>query len=178
MDPIREKIYLLDQKADQLQKNGNYAESLDILEEILNLKRQAYGEESDEYYKSSEKLCELCNLIAMICLQKEKFEASLDFLKKAEILSQSSFHYKAVTFNNLACYYRRTNKLRIAENYLQRALDIEIKMENPQSLADTHLNMCAVLSQQNHHELALEHVLMSVVLLQDEYMEIMSSGSK
>jgi hypothetical protein len=97
-----------------LQKGGKYGESLDILEEILNLKRNAYGEKSDEYLRTSEKLCELCNLISMICLQKEKFDASLDFLRKAEILCQSSLHYKAITFNNMACYYRRTNKLRTA----------------------------------------------------------------
>jgi tetratricopeptide (TPR) repeat protein len=54
--------------------------------------------------------------------------------------------YRAITYNNLACFYRRTGKLRTALNYLQQALDIEIKSENPQSLADTHLNMCAVLS--------------------------------
>jgi hypothetical protein len=46
----------------------------------------------------------------------------------------------------MACYYRRTNKLRTAHQYLEKALEIEIKMDNPKSLADTHLNMCAVLS--------------------------------
>jgi hypothetical protein len=49
----------------------------------------------------------------------------------------------------MACYYRRSGKLRSALQYLQQALDIEIKSDNPQSLADTHLNMCAVLSQLN-----------------------------
>ena len=56
MDPIREKLQVLDQKAEALQKQGKYGESLDILEEILNLKRSHYGEESEEYYKTSEKL--------------------------------------------------------------------------------------------------------------------------
>jgi len=58
--------------------------------------------------------CELCNLISMICLQKEKYDASLDFLKKAEILCQNSLNYKAITYNNMACYYRKTDKLRTA----------------------------------------------------------------
>ena len=39
-----------------------------------------------KYAKSKEKLCELCNLIAMIFLKKERFDVSLEFLKKAEIL--------------------------------------------------------------------------------------------
>ena len=62
--------------------------------------------------------------------------------------------------------------MRSALQYLEKALDIEIRMENPQSLADTHLNMCAVKSQLERHKEALEHVLLSIVLLQDEYIEI------
>lgn len=45
-------------------------------------------------------------------------------------------------------------------------------MENPQSLADTHLNMCAVLSQLNKHKEALQHVLISITLLQDEFLNL------
>ena len=36
-----------------------------------------------EFDKSSEKLCEYLNLSAMIHLQKERFELSLDQLRKA-----------------------------------------------------------------------------------------------
>lgn len=45
-------------------------------------------------------------------------------------------------------------------------------MDNPQSLADTHLNMCAVKSQLNKHKEALQHVLISITLLQDEFLNI------
>ena len=58
----------------------------------------------------------------------DRFEASLEFLKKAEILSQSSKYYQALTFNNMACYYRRVGKLKSALKYLQKALKIEIKL--------------------------------------------------
>jgi len=54
------------------------------MEEIIIIKKNAYGEESEEYMNTREKLSELCNLIAMICLQKDKTENCLDFLKKAE----------------------------------------------------------------------------------------------
>jgi hypothetical protein len=69
-------------------------ETLQVFEEMLMIKKSAYGEDSEEYFKTSDKLCELCNLISMIFLQKEKFEASLEFLKKADQLAQSSSHYK------------------------------------------------------------------------------------
>ena len=62
------------------------------------------------------------------------------------MLSHSSLKFKATTYNNLACFYRRTGKLRTALNYLLHALDIEVKIDNMNSLADTHLNLCAVLS--------------------------------
>jgi len=93
------------------------------------------------------------------------FNATLEFLKKGEILSQNSKEFKALTYNNLACFYRRTGKLRIALKYLEKTLQIEMKLENANSISDTHLNVCAVLSQLTRHEEALEHVLMSVVLL-------------
>jgi len=40
-------------------------------------------------------------------------------------------------------------------------------------LADTHLNLCALLSQQERHQEALEHILIAVVLLQDEYAAVL-----
>jgi hypothetical protein len=43
----------------------------------------------------------------MIFLKKERFDVSLEFLKKAEILSDKLITFKSVTLNNLACYYRR-----------------------------------------------------------------------
>jgi len=48
--------------------------------------------------------------------------------------------------NNLACFYRRTGKLRTALNYLNHALEIENKLDSDTALADSHLNLCAVLS--------------------------------
>jgi len=136
----------LEEKAEQLQKEGKFGESLDLMEEIIILKKNAYGEDSEEYMNTCEKLSELCNLIAMICLQKEKYDNCLDFLKKAENLSQNSDTFRAITYNNMACYYRNCKKLRSALNFLKKALDIEIKQENPKTIADTHLNTCAVLS--------------------------------
>lgn len=47
----------------------------------------------------------------------------------------------------MACYYRRIGKLRTALNFLQQALALETKIERSQTLADTHLNICAVYSQ-------------------------------
>jgi len=40
-------------------------------------------------------------------------------------------------------------------------------MEHPKTLADTHLNLCAVLSQLDRHDDALQHSMLSIILLQD-----------
>ena len=86
---------------------------------------------TSKFKQTAEKLCELCNLIAMIFLQKDKYDACLEFLKKGEILSQKSKTFKALTYNNLACFYRRTGKLRIALKYLEKALAIEVAPYGP-----------------------------------------------
>lgn len=44
------------------------------------------------------------------------------FLKKGEVFSMKDPKYTAVTYNNFACYYRKTGKLRTALMYLQSAL--------------------------------------------------------
>ena len=59
-----------------------------------------------------------------------------------------------ITFNNLACYYKkyflqyqRTNKPKISLIYLERALDVEVnKVEDWSATASTHLNICAIYS--------------------------------
>ena len=107
----------------------------------------------------------------MIHLQKERFDMSLDQLRKAELVARTSLQFKSTTYNNLACYYRRTGKIRTALTYLIQALELELKIDQPKTLADTHLNLCAVLSQLDRHEDALQHVMLSIILLQDEFLQ-------
>ena len=75
--------------------------------------------------------------------------------------------YRAVTYNNFACIFRKTKKnFRTALGYLEKALEIEynylhystesvdncLQVLNP---TDIHLNICAILSEMEKHELAL-----------------------
>jgi tetratricopeptide (TPR) repeat protein len=89
---------------------------------------------------------------------------------------------RAITYNNYACLFRKTGKLRNALSYLEQALDLEytclnssdslnvsvdesLKISNP---CEIHLNICAILSQMNKHELALHHAMKALLLIQDE----------
>jgi len=53
-------------------------------------------------------------------------------------------------------------------NHLEKALKIEARLQKVENAADTHLNMCAVLSQLGNHEAALEHAQSALILLQEE----------
>lgn len=106
----------------------------------------------------------------MVHLHKEQLEITLDLLRKAELVARDSLPLRATTYNNLACYYRRTGKVRTALSYLIQALELEIKIDQPKTLADTHINLCAVLSQLDRHEDALQHSMLSIILLQDEFL--------
>ena len=100
-------------------------------------------------------------------------------LKKAEILTERDEKGRAVTYNNLACYYRRQGKLHNALVYLQKAVKIEQNLEDVANRADTHLNLCAVLSQIGRHAGALEHAQSALILLQEElFPSALSAESK
>lgn len=171
MEAIQQKLAVLDKKSETLMQEGKYLESFEVLEEALEVRRNFFGDTSDEYYKTSEKLCELCNMLSMIFLQKEKFDATLEFLKKGEALAQNSLELRAVTFNNMACYYRRIGKLRIALKYLEDAISIEVKLDKTKTLADSYLNICAVHSQLGKHDVAMTQIMKSIILLQDEILD-------
>lgn len=142
-------------------------EAIGILEELLKIKKIRMGTTSPEFSRTCKQLCEICNILAVYYLKKEDINSALDLLKKSEELCENNELGQAMTYNNMACYYRRIGKMRTALNFLQRALTIESRLQKPEIQADTHLNICAVLSQLNKHELALNHAMSAVILLQE-----------
>ena len=115
----------------------------------------------------------------MAHLQKEDFRLCQELLKKAELFAEGNDCMKAITYNNFACLFRKTNKLRNALNYLEMALALEytclndmeedvtsgLRVSNP---CEIHLNICAILSQLGKHDLALHHAMKALILIQDE----------
>ena len=141
----------IDDTCVKLQEQGKYLEALECMERGLVLRQHFFGADSDEVWRACKTVGEMCNLLAMTYLQQEDFGMVLELLKKAEILTERDEAGRAVTYNNLACYYRRQGKLHAALSYLQKALRIESRLEHVDNPADTHLNMCAVLSQLGRH---------------------------
>ena len=137
--------------------------------------------------RSASEAAIICNILSMSFLQKENFQVSLELLHKAVSLTEEGDRYRAVTYNNFACVFRRTKKLRSALSYLEKALEIEynylhfsdqavdecLQISNP---CDIHLNICAILSQMGKHELALQHSMKALILIQDELISKMQPG--
>ena len=154
------------------------------------MQKELYGDRAESVLKSSQEAAIICNILSMSFLQKgklhifinillENFNVALELLRKAETLTEEGDKYRAVTYNNFACIFRRTKKLRSALSYLEKALEIEynylhysdesvddcLQVLNP---TDIHLNICAILSQMGKHELALQHSMKALILIQDE----------
>lgn len=162
------KLKELDDKSVQLQKDGNYLKALTCMEQGLVLRQRLFGTSSDEVWSACKTVGELCNLLAIMHLKDGEFKMAEMLLKKAEILHQNDNKGKAVTYNNLACFYRRKGKLRSALTYLKKTLRIEAMLDDVENPGDTHLNMCAVLSELGRHQQALQHARQSLIMLQDE----------
>jgi hypothetical protein len=77
-----------------------------------------------------DQLCTMLNHQGIVALQRSELSVSLNYLKRAEHYCVTDSQ-RVSTFNNLACFYRKTGKLRIALNYLQQALTIELRYSYP-----------------------------------------------
>lgn len=148
-------------------------------DESLSLRSKFQGEGHEDFIKVSNEIAIVCNILSMSYLQKENFQVAQELLKKAESMCDGNERMRAVTFNNYACLFRRTKKLRSALTYLEKALEIEYRCLNyseetvdecltMSSPSDIHLNICAILSQMGKHELALQHSMKALILIQDE----------
>jgi uncharacterized protein (DUF2132 family) len=120
---------------------------------------------------SIESIVKTCNKQAMDYLCTNNYPECFRLLKKAEeIISSPNYptgsKLNAVTLNNLGCYYKRINSYDTALVYLRRALQEEAD-EDQITTAGTHLNILAVLAQQNNHQQALYHGIQALNLLKN-----------
>merc|ERR1712217_926299 len=116
------------------------------------------------------------NTLGMKNLKDGNIETSSKFFTKAEALTDpanlhmnpdSRLVLRAVTYNNMGCFYKSMSRLHTALQYLRKAQKIEEssngKCQNP---AGTHLNICALLSQMGKHQEALQHAHVAAQMLE------------
>jgi len=163
-DSLLTKIETCDQEADAARQNRNTHELLAQLETGLHLRRRLYKETSQEVLEACQELCKACNVAGTNALQQGKLEQAIELLKRAEQVADRSDADRAITWNNMACYYRKANKPRAAQTLLERALAIEEHTGSPEA-AQTHLNLCATLSQMQKHGEAIQHAQSALILM-------------
>ncbi|KAF4677694.1 hypothetical protein FOL47_010915, partial [Perkinsus chesapeaki] len=113
-------------------------------------------------------------------------DEALRLFTKAEAVTDSANHHitrgarlvlRAVTYNNLGCFYKTLGKLHTALGYLRKALEIETRGQlitsalteayafNPST---THTNMCALLSEMGDHKQAVAHAKTALAILKQQ----------
>lgn len=97
-------------------------------------------------------IVEELNSLSLKYIQKKDTETAYEILVWCEdITVPGRFRdfplLRNLTYNNMACLYRRVGKLQYALNYLREALGIVVKTKSTELAPKTYLNLCAVLSQ-------------------------------
>jgi len=120
----------------------------------------------------SEGLALQYNKLAMDHLHAARPAEALTLLLKADTLvrslptSQAQAKLRAITLNNLGCFYKRAAQPQKALEYLEAALDLdETEEADGTNLAGTHLNICAIKSQLGDHQQAYKHAQAALALL-------------
>jgi len=149
----------IDGTTEQLKNEGKFLEALQCMEKGLILRGHCHGMDSTEVNDAWKAVGNMCNYIALVCLDKNQFKMALELLKKAEVLTVRHRSERAVTLNNFGCYYRKTGKLRTAASFLEKAIKLESFSDDITKRADTHLNLCTVLSELGRYRDAHAHAL-------------------
>lgn len=182
MPPHERELILADveqcDKETEAARQGGEAKQqklLECLEKALHHRRRLYTEAAPEVAQACRSLCEACNFIATRMLQQDNMKAAHDLLKRAEQVADKHDMDRATTWNNLACYYRRQGKLRTAVTFLERALQIE-EHTGSSDAAQSHLNICATLSQLGRHADALYHAQSALIRIYEILSPLMLRG--
>ena len=111
------------------------------------------------------------NALALHLLNENKFQDSLECLRKSEDISSNYPPLRASTYNIIAVFYRKQGKYSTSLKYIERSLSIF-------PTGEAYLNLSSVLSFQLKNEKALELAMHAIIFLQDEIFEEFFEGKK
>lgn len=161
----------------QLQKVGDHEGAVRCLERVLRVEQATVQQIQDTVLSTLfERLVVGYNTLGMKYLKDGNPDTASKFFEKSEALTDpANLHMnpeprlvlRAVTYNNMGCFYKSTNKLHTALQFLRKAQKIEERSNGRcQNPAGTDLNLCALLSQMSKHQEALQHAQRAVKLLE------------
>lgn len=162
----------------RLQAAGDHDAAVRLLEQTLRTEQATVRQVRDTVLSTLfERLAIGYNTLGMKYLKAGDTETSCKFFEKAEALTdpanlhinpESRLVLRAVTYNNMGCFYKSMTKLHTALQYLKKAQKIEERPDSKsQNPAGTHLNLCALLSQMGKHQEALQHSKRAIDLLEE-----------
>ena len=113
------------------------------------------------------------NQYANELLKEEKTTASIRLLQRVEKLflqyeSPSLADIANLTYNNLACGYKKAGNLRLALRCLETAISYCEKFKEESNIVTTYLNACAILNELGEHKEAKERANKAATLCQSE----------
>lgn len=163
----------------QLQAAGEHDNAVRCLESVLRAEQATVQKMTDTVLSTLfERLAVGYNTLGMRHLKEGNTDTSCKFFEKAEALTdpanlhmnpESRLVLRAVTYNNMGCFYKNMSKLHTALQYLRKAQKIEERSKGRcQNPAGTHLNLCALLSQMGKHHEALQHAQLALDLVKAE----------
>ncbi|EKX51441.1 hypothetical protein GUITHDRAFT_134373 [Guillardia theta CCMP2712] len=152
--------------SDRMSKLAHFGDTSDKqslleVEEQLRHLANTFGSRSKQALQTSEKLGRLYNSRAMVNLQRGENSIAFILLQCAQMVisdfegSVDLESLKALTYNNLGCYFRREGMPMEALKWLRQAHDIEERIGEVSSRGSTFLNLCAVYSLLGKHLNAL-----------------------
>eukprot|EP01022_Parablepharisma_sp_SALTPOND_P036628 TRINITY_DN9_c0_g2_i1.p1 TRINITY_DN9_c0_g2~~TRINITY_DN9_c0_g2_i1.p1 ORF type:complete len:2097 (-),score=250.12 TRINITY_DN9_c0_g2_i1:27072-33257(-) len=153
-------IVVFEKAVKQLEDNKQYLQAFTYAEQLIvqYCQKGAAAEAVVPYVSSA---VYRANKNSMELLQQGKQKAALRLLRHAERLL-GSFKCKELaflmnlTYNNLACVYKRRGKPLSALKCLEKGTEVCLAFNEKDNIAITHLNICAILSQLGNHKAASE----------------------
>lgn len=161
----------------RLQAAGDHDAAVRCLETCLRQEQASVQQMTDTALSHLfERLAVGYNTLGMKHLKEGNTDVSCKYFEKAEALTDpANLHMnaetrlvlRAVTYNNMGCFYKSMSKLHTALQYLKKAQKIEERIGHKcQNPAGTHLNLCALLSQMSKHQEALQQAQCALKLLE------------
>ncbi|CAL1137358.1 unnamed protein product [Cladocopium goreaui] len=147
--------------------------------QAISVRQQLLGDDHEEFLRSIESYVVSCNNWSVQCMSKGNFTAALELLKKAEAMTEADnvpnyqrrVVLRAVTFNNLCCYYRSRGKQNAALQFAEQCLRIEQHYKEAENAARTYLNYGVLLSTTGRNGEALEQIEKALAVLHDRERE-------
>lgn len=142
-----------------------------------------HGLDNQNVLALAAELCKQYNSVSMQLIDRKDLDMAYMLLQKADILTESStgvlsgdmelqHKLRAVTCNNLGCYFKHRGKPQAALHYLQQAHELEKSLPSCEQSASTLLNLCAALSSMKRHQQALHYAQQAVdYLLAQHHLE-------